>query len=76
MNKKYVRQKILNYYINPINTQTLKEVIIDWIKNKKKSYICISAVHGAVESVENKKYKLHMTNQVYLWLMEDQFIGH
>jgi len=57
MNKKFVRQKILNYHINPINTQTLKEVIIDWIKNKKKSYICISAVHGAVESIENKKYK-------------------
>ena len=36
MNKKFVRQKILNYYINPINTQTLKEVIIDWIKKKKK----------------------------------------
>ena len=36
MNKKFVRQKILNYHIHPINTQTLKEVIIDWIKNKKK----------------------------------------
>ena len=53
--KSFKRQKILNYNINPINTQTLKETIIDWTKNKKKNYICISAVHGAVESVENRK---------------------
>ena len=38
MNKKILRQKILNYYINPINTQTLKEVIIDWI-NKKVIFV-------------------------------------
>ena len=56
--KSFRRQKILNYNINPINTQTLKETIINWTKNKKKNYICISAVHGAVESVESRKYKI------------------
>jgi len=56
--KSFKRQEILNYNINPINTQILIETIIKWVKIKKKSYICISAVHGAVESVENKKYKV------------------
>ena len=56
--KSFKRQEILNYNNNPINTQILIETIIKWVKIKKKSYICISAVHGAVERVENKKYKV------------------
>ncbi len=55
--KNFKRQRILNYNINPINIQILIETIIEWLKVKKKTYICISAVHGAVESLNNKIYR-------------------
>ena len=51
--------KIINYLINPI---TIKEFIqkFDSLINSKKlvKYVCVSAVHGAVESIYNKKYHL------------------
>ena len=56
--KNFKRQRILNYNINPINTQILIETVIEWVKIKKKTYICISPVHGAVESITNKIYKI------------------
>jgi N-acetylglucosaminyldiphosphoundecaprenol N-acetyl-beta-D-mannosaminyltransferase len=56
--KNLKKQRILNYNINPINTEILIETIIEWVKIKKKTYICISAVHGAVESINNNIYKI------------------
>ena len=41
--KNFKRQRILNYNINPINTQILIETIIEWVKVKKKNlYLYIS----------------------------------
>ncbi len=52
------KAKIIEYYISIV---TIKKFLIELEKNlnkrKKNSYICVSAVHGAVESIYNKKYK-------------------
>lgn len=50
--------KILEFYISIV---TIKKFLIELEKKlnkrKKNLYICVSAVHGAVESIYNKKYK-------------------
>ena len=52
------KAKILEYYISIV---TIKKFLLELEKNlnkkKKYSYICVSAVHGAVESIYNQKYK-------------------
>ena len=50
--------KILNYKISIITLKLFKDKLIQFLKFKKKSYICVSAVHGAVESFYNNKYKI------------------
>ena len=51
--------RIINYLISPIS---LNKFIINFqnliLSKKTKRYICVSAVHGAVESIFNKKYQL------------------
>ena len=50
--------KILNYLINPITIKEFIKKLEHFINLKNSKYVCVSAVHGAVESVFNKKYKL------------------
>ena len=50
--------KILNYKISVITLKLFNDKLNQFLKFKRSSYICVSAVHGAVESVFNKKYKL------------------
>ena len=50
--------KILNYKISIITLQLFNDKLNQFLKYKKKSYICVSAVHGAVESLYNNKYKI------------------
>ena len=59
------RVKILEYFINPIKINFLLKKITNWCENKKSkssSYICVSSVHGASESVFNKKYRKSHNN--------------
>ena len=50
--------KILNYKISIITLKLFNDKLYQFLKFKKKIYICISAVHGAVESLYNNKYKI------------------
>jgi N-acetylglucosaminyldiphosphoundecaprenol N-acetyl-beta-D-mannosaminyltransferase len=50
--------KILNYKISIITLNSFNDKLKKFLKFKKKSYICVSAVHGAVESFYNNKYKI------------------
>ena len=50
--------KIINYYISPINCNFLLKKILNWLKHKKKGYICISNVHSCIESYRNIKFKI------------------
>jgi len=50
--------KIINYLITPIKKKILIRIIEDFIKTKKKAFICVSAVHGSIESLFNRKYKI------------------
>ena len=50
--------KILNYLINTITIKEFIKNLEHFIKFKNSEYVCVSAVHGAVESVFNQKYKL------------------
>ena len=54
--------KILNFKISILTLEMLVNEIKYILKVKKKSYICISAVHGSVESIFNKKYRLAHDN--------------
>ena len=56
--------KILNYLISAINNKKLIENINYYCSSQKKNYICVSAVHGAVESLYNIKYKIAHNNAV------------
>ena len=59
------RVKILEYFINPIKINFLLKKITNWCENKKSkssSYICVSSVHGASESVFNKEYRKSHNN--------------
>ena len=50
--------KILDYYISPVNIEEVLKFINYRIKNKLFGYICVSAVHGAVESIYNPKFRI------------------
>ena len=51
--------KIINYLINPITINEFLKKFEHLIKSKKfGNYVCVSAVHGAVESFFNKEYQL------------------
>jgi len=50
--------KILNYKISLITLKLFNNKLKQILKFKKKTYICVSAVHGAVESTYNNKYKI------------------
>jgi len=50
--------KILDYYITPVNIEEVLKFINYRIKNKLFGYICVSAVHGAVESIYNPKFRI------------------
>jgi len=56
--KKKNKVKIINYLITPIKKETFINTLEDFIKTKKKTFICVSAVHGSVESLYNRKYKI------------------
>ena len=56
------KNKILNFKISILTIEMLVNEIKYILKVKKKSYICISAVHGSVESIFNKKYRLAHDN--------------
>ena len=48
----------MNYNISSIRLFSFIKIISKLIQQKKKDYICVSAVHGAVKSTYNKKYKI------------------
>ena len=54
--------KILNYKISIITLKLFNIKLNQLLKFKKKSYVCVSAVHGAVESFYNNKYKISHDN--------------
>ena len=62
MQSKITKIKILNFKISILTLEMLVNEIKYILKVKKKSYICISAVHGSVESIFNKKYRLAHDN--------------
>ena len=49
--------KIINYLINPINLKLFLKIILQWNKNEKSNYVCISNVHSCVLSFWDKKFK-------------------
>ena len=49
--------KIINYLINPINLNLFLKIILQWNKNKKSNYVCISNVHSCIESFKDKRFK-------------------
>lgn len=50
--------KILNYKISVIKLNRLISELNNFIRFKRKNYICVSAVHGAIESKFNKRYRI------------------
>tara|TARA_B100000925_G_C21871639_1_gene414516 strand:- start:64 stop:813 length:750 start_codon:yes stop_codon:yes gene_type:complete len=52
-----MKVRIINYLINDINLHNLLNNVLNWKKNKKSHYICISNVHSCIESFKNKKFK-------------------
>ena len=56
--------KILNFKISILTLEMLVNEIKNILKVKKKRYICISAVHGSVESIFNKQFRLAHDNAV------------
>ena len=48
--------KILNSYINPTTFKFLRSKIINWVKEKKGHYICISNVHQTIEAYNHKEF--------------------
>ena len=55
---KIKKVKIINYLINPITIKQLLNFILIQKKNKVGRYICVSNVHGCIESFFNKKFKI------------------
>ena len=55
---KIKKVKIINYLINPITIKQLLNFILIQKKNKVGSYICVSSVHGCIESFFNKRFKI------------------
>jgi N-acetylglucosaminyldiphosphoundecaprenol N-acetyl-beta-D-mannosaminyltransferase len=51
------RIKIINYFINSVSIDFVLKYILDFIKNNKSKYICISNVHSCIESFKDKKFK-------------------
>ena len=49
--------KIINYLINNISLSNLLNKVINWHKDKKAHYICISNVHSCIESFKDKRFK-------------------
>ena len=52
-----MKVRIINYLINDISLNNLLNNVLNWKKNKKSHYICISNVHSCIESFKNKKFK-------------------
>lgn len=52
----YQKVKVLNSYISSITFKNLCKEIYNWIKIKKKKYICVSAVHACVLAYKDKKF--------------------
>lgn len=49
--------RIINYLINNISLSNLLNKVLNWKKNKKGHYICISNVHSCIESFKDKRFK-------------------
>jgi len=49
--------RIINYLINNISLSNLLNKVINWHKDKKAHYICISNVHSCIESFKDKRFK-------------------
>ena len=62
LKKNNIKVTIVNYNISSIRLFSFIKIISKLIQQKKKDYICVSAVHGAVESTYNKKYKIAHDN--------------
>ena len=52
-----MKVRIINYLINNISLHNLLNNVLNWNKDKKSHYICISNVHSCIESFKNKKFK-------------------
>ena len=49
--------RIINYSINNISLSNLLNRVLNWKKDKKGHYICISNVHSCIESFKDKRFK-------------------
>jgi len=49
--------RIINYLINNISLSNLLNRVLNWKKDKRTHYICISSVHGCIESFKDKRFK-------------------
>jgi N-acetylglucosaminyldiphosphoundecaprenol N-acetyl-beta-D-mannosaminyltransferase len=49
--------RIINYLINNISLSNLLNRVLNWKKDKKAHYICISNVHSCIESFKDKRFK-------------------
>ena len=56
MNSNSKKVRILNSYINPTTFKFLQSKIINWVKEKKGHYICISNVHQTIEAYNHKEF--------------------
>ena len=59
--KRYLKQnkiKIINFEISNITINNFLKKVLYWAKKKKSHYICVSNVHGCIESFRSKKFKI------------------
>ena len=50
--------KIINFEIKNITINNFLKKVLYWAKKKKSHYICVSSVHGCIESFRSKKFKI------------------
>ena len=58
MKKQLKKVKIINYLISPIKISQLLSFILKSKKLQKSSFICVSNVHGCIESYKNIEFKI------------------
>ena len=50
--------EIINFEISNITINNFLKKVLYWAKKKKSHYICVSSVHGCIESFRSKKFKI------------------
>ena len=53
---KIMKIRIINYLINNISLSNLLNRVLNWKKDKKAHYICVSNVHQCIEAYNNKEF--------------------